>query len=515
MVGVTAAVRVGVVGAYPPRPDGSTAADLVRALGRSIDVVVCAVDRLGLTYPDEVVALAAEHDPSDHRRTGRILAEHAVDAVLVCYAESIERACPGLVELAAELRARAIPYLVAVDDLVDPPALLAELTAHAVRTLVFTDAARDRALDLRLVERRRISVVPFDDPAKLGRRVRALVRNTVRRYAVPARDPYRLNLDGLDGAEGHGATVEEAGRLAVVTAGLLTLPSPTALLPPMAPPSPTALPPPLLGWAGAAVTALESELDRREAGWAVWGLGAIAECPAPPPLRRRARARRNAIAPAVPDDLDACALAVPGLVGTVPGGRRALTRLATRLHRAAVGSAGWPWFGDRLRPAAVRMPLALIAAGTALGDDGMVRAGVEALDWYAGRIGLGGADGPVRLPTPTERAVDVGATVEAFVAAYRATGRAHHARLAQRAFDWFAGANRYGVAAHDPATGTCLDGLGLGIGGRRTPVAALAYLGALLALVSVDLADVAPTLEPVAEPAGPEPAGVEPLPYAA
>jgi hypothetical protein len=150
------------------------------------------------------------------------------------------------------------------------------------------------------------------------------------------------------------------------------------------------------------------------------------------------------------------------------------------------------------------MPRALIAAGRALDDDDMVRAGVEALDWYAGRIGLGDADGPVRLPAPAERTEDVGATVEAFVEAYRATGRAHHARLARRAFEWFDGVNRYGVPVHDAETGTCLDGLGLGMDtdGRPTPVAALAYLGALLTLVSADLAAL-------------EPAGVEPLPYAA
>jgi hypothetical protein len=490
MVGVTARMRLGVVSAYRPRPDAPAgpSADLVRGLGRRADVVVCAIDRLGLTYPDEVVTLIAEDDPADHRRAARILAEQAVDAVLVCYGEAIGRGGPGLVELTDELRDRAIPYLVAVNDLVDPPALLAELTTHAARTLVFTEEARDRALRLRLVERSRLFVVPADDPARLTRRVLTLMRNTVRRHAGPARRPYPLVLDGVDG---RCATVEEAGRLAVVAAGLLAQSSEVA-------PGPSAT-----VWAAAAVHALEAGLDPRDAGWAVGGLGALADAAtAPDPLRRRARLRRNALAAAVPADPYACALAVPGLVGQAPGGRRALARFGKRLHRAAIGAAGWQWFADRLRPSAVRMPRALIAAGRALDDDGMVRVGVEALDWYAGRIGLGDADGPVRLPAPTERATDVGATVEAFVEAYRATGRAHHARLARRAFAWFAGTNRYGVPAHDAESGTCLDGLGLGTDGRRTPVAALAYLEALLALVSADLAAL-------------EPASVEPLPHAA
>jgi hypothetical protein len=502
-------VRLGLVSVYPPRCDGPAghAADLVRALRRRADVVVCAVDRLGLTYPDEVIAVIAEQEPADHRRAGRILAEHAVDAVVIEYDETVGRGGRGMVELADELGRRGIPYLVAVHNLADPPATLADLTAAAARVLVFSDEARARALTLRLAEGGRLSVVPVEMSAAVARRIVTLGRGIVRRHPVPVESSHPVNLNGLDAQvraafppsatrDGRRSTaaadVELYGRLAAVAAGLLAQPG-------EGPPAagwPTAL-----VWAGAAVPGLEARLHPRDSGWAIWGLGAIANASAvPEPLRRRARVRRNALAAVVPADPDPCALAVPGLVGAAAGGRRALARTARRLHRAAAGSVGWPWLADRLRPGAVRVPRALIAAGRALDDEEMVRAGVSSLDWYAGRIGLGDADGPARLPTPTERAVDIGATVEAFAEAYRATGRAHHGRLARRSFEWFAGLNRYGVPAHDPVSGTCLDALGLGLGlgadGRRSPSAGLAYLAALLALASADLT--------VLEPAGVE-----------
>jgi hypothetical protein len=481
MVSVTAPVRLGLVSVYPPRPDGPAghAAELVRALRRRVDVVVCAVDRHGLTYPDEVVAVIADNDPADHRRAGRILAEYAVDAVLIEYDERVDRGCVGLPELAAELRRHGIPYLVTVHDLADPAAALADLTATAARTLVRSAEARERAVALRLADPDRLTVLPADAPAAVARRILALARRVIERADGSSVPSYRLMLDAI-AEPGANGTVEEWGRLAVVAAGVLG--HPTA-----AGPNPSSA----ADWAVAAVDRLEADVARDDAGWAVAGLGALADGAAP--IRRRARLRRNALAAGVPTDVDTSALAVPGLVGTAPGGRRALGRLARGLHRAVRAPTVRQWLADRRQPSAVRVPSALIAAGGALADDEMVRAGVEALDWYAGRIGLGGADGPARLPAPTERAVDVGATVEAFVAAYRATGRAHHARLARRCFDWFAGVNRYGVAAHDPGTGSCVDALGLGTDGRRTPVAALAYASALLALVDADLAVLGPT----------------------
>jgi hypothetical protein len=480
MVSVTAPVRLGLVSVYPPRPDGPAghAAALVRALRRRVDVVVCAVDRHGLTYPDEVVAVIADNDPADHRRAGRILAEYAVDAVLIEYDERVDRGGVGLQELAVELRRHGIPYLVAVHDLADPAASLADLTATAARTLVFSDEARDRALALRLADPDRLTVLPADPTAAVARRILTLGRGIVSRAERPTAPPYRLHLDGI-ARPGPDGTVEAWARLATVAAGLLGRLSDADAAAPSA-----------TGWAVAAVDRLEADVAPRDVGWAVLGLGALADAAAP--VRGRARTRRNALAAALPTDVDISALAVAGLVGAAPGARRALTRVARGLHRAVRAPTVRQWLADRRQPEAVRVPAALIAAGGSLADEEMVGAGVEALDWYAGRIGLGGADGPARLPAPTERAVDVGATVEAFAAAYRATGRAHHARLARRCFDWFAGVNRYGVMAHDPDTGSCVEALGLGTDGRRTPVAALAYASALLALADAGLAGLEP-----------------------
>jgi hypothetical protein len=137
----------------------------------------------------------------------------------------------------------------------------------------------------------------------------------------------------------------------------------------------------------------------------------------------------------------------------------------------------------------------------------MIRRGLEALDWYGRRAGLSVADGVLRPPTARpagapldaphlELAVDAGATAEAFAEAYRATGSAHHGRLARKALDWFLGANRHGEPVYCPATGTCAEGVGLaGVVERHSAAATLAYLGALLALASTDLVTV-PVVRP-------------------
>jgi hypothetical protein len=414
-------LRLGIVGPYPPRDGGLAAriSDLTRALARRFDVVVCAVDRHELTYPDEVVTLVREDEPDDHRRAGRILAEYAVDAVLVHYDGRVigDRGATGLADLGDELGRRDIPYLVAVHDLADPPAALAALTRGAARTLVYAETVRDRVLALRLTDAGRLSLL--DSPTAAGR-VARLVRTAVRRHAGSARRAYPVDLVGVPSQP---ASVEESARLAVLAARLFGLPSG---------PDPTV-------WATAALPllcgdALQTPSVCRDAlhnrGWARYGLGALAGEPAvPATLRRRARAGRTALGREGTEDPYCQALAVLGMPGKAG---------ARRLDRA-LRHAAWPWSADRLDPAAVVVPHALLAAGRAFDDDAMIGHALDALDWYAGAIGLAIADASVRLPTPRERAVDVAAAVEAFAEAYRATGRAHYGRYALRCLDWFDG----------------------------------------------------------------------------
>src|SRR5262249_3183585 len=135
--------------------------------------------------------------------------------------------------------------------------------------------------------------------------------------------------------------------------------------------------------------------------------------------------------------------------GWAQGLEQAVSRAAARIDAALLRSgrgAAWPWFTARLEGEGVRVPQALIAAGLWLRDPSMVRRGLYTLDWYVARVGLGPADGVLRLPwsgAGLEPAVDAGAVVEALLLGYAATGSSHYARLAVRAWHWFLGANRH------------------------------------------------------------------------
>jgi hypothetical protein len=368
----------------------------------------------------------------------------------------------------------------------------------------------------------------FDDPRGLLGARRAAAA-TGRRFTWPAVARRVGALLGVDGAATVGPQVPEVrldhlsvdaddgptagategrARAAVVASGLLEL-------------QPEVLPPAgwttAAGWVGTALERLGRDplTGADDPGWARWGLCAVADGPGvPEPLREQARALRDRFAEVAPGGLDGTALTVLGLaVDPDPGpvARSELGLAAGRLSAAwqstAWRGAAWPWFTDNLGGGGARLPQALIAAGRRLQDDTMIRRGLEALDWYGRRAGLSVADGVLRPPTARpagapldaphlELAVDAGATAEAFAEAYRATGSAHHGRLARKALDWFLGANRHGEPVYCPATGTCAEGVGLaGVVERHSAAATLAYLGALLALASTDLVTV-PVVRP-------------------
>ena len=154
--------------------------------------------------------------------------------------------------------------------------------------------------------------------------------------------------------------------------------------------------------------------------------------------------------------------------------RSAVRRLADRLagwydeHRRD----GWDWFEDQLTYDNARLPQALIAAGSRLGDPDLVRRGVTALDWYTDQccvdsaaVRLVGnqwrrADDSLAEDEGDEQPVDVAALVEALVEACTQTGGEHYGRQAVHAFEWFLGRNTHGLPVYDFATGGCHDGLG-------------------------------------------------------
>jgi len=180
-----------------------------------------------------------------------------------------------------------------------------------------------------------------------------------------------------------------------------------------------------------------------------------------------------------------------------------LRTLADRLSDwlGGVRRDGWTWFEDTLAYDNGRLSQALIAAGRRLGDDAMLAAGLESLDWYGAQCGLQspmvklvgndwrvrGQGAPAR-EEGDEQPLDAAALVEAYVEAMTATGRRVYGMSALRAFEWFLGRNRLGVPVYDFATGGCHDGLGREtLNDNEGAESTLAFFQALLALDAAGL----------------------------
>ena len=181
--------------------------------------------------------------------------------------------------------------------------------------------------------------------------------------------------------------------------------------------------------------------------------------------------------------------------------RRLAGRLAGAYDQHA--SADWAWFEPCLTYDNARLPQALIAAGSRLGDDALVERGLRALDWYAEQCRH---ERGVRLignrwrrqgePPPAddgdEQPLDAAALAEAAVEAYRVTGDRAYATLARAAFGWFFGANRWGTSVYDANSGGCHDGLSAaGVNDNEGAESTLSFWQALLALEAAGLSELA------------------------
>lgn len=213
------------------------------------------------------------------------------------------------------------------------------------------------------------------------------------------------------------------------------------------------------------------------AWWSVAVTAAEGDLPA---LRRWARELADRILPYL-DGFSALRthafliLGLTSLVQADPGqGREAeiLLRIAQGLagNLEPRGPGDWFWFEDRLTYDNARLPEALIRAGMALSQPGLVEAGLAALDWLCRlQTGSGGVFRPVGadnfgrdfcVEDPfDQQPLEAAATVDACAAAFLATGEARWMDEARRAFDWFLGGNDLGVPIADPLSGDCYDGL--------------------------------------------------------
>jgi hypothetical protein len=216
-------------------------------------------------------------------------------------------------------------------------------------------------------------------------------------------------------------------------------------------------------------------------GRALWALGTLLGRSQHPGLRGAAgRLMESAIPPIVEfTSPRAWAYALLGMheyLERFPGDSSALNAadvLAQRLlalYRAS-RSDGWHWFEGGLAYSNARLSQALIRAGKRSGNEEMLSAGVESLDWLTvlqrceekGHFVPIGSQGFYTRAAVKARfdqqPVEACAVVAACLEAYRATGENRWREEAWKAFNWFLGFNDKQIALYDASTGGCRDGL--------------------------------------------------------
>src|SRR5579862_8368163 len=225
----------------------------------------------------------------------------------------------------------------------------------------------------------------------------------------------------------------------------------------------------------------EPEGSEDSHGRALWGLGTVLGRTKDAGLRGAAGRLLELAVPAAVQFRSprACAFALLGLdeyLDSFPGDRAAVNAanaLGDRLLESyrANRSKDWKWFESALAYSNARLPQALIRAGKRSANEGMVSAGLEALDWLAkvqlcevkGHFVPIGSHGFYSKQTEKARfdqqPIEACAAVSACLEAYRATGKSRWRKEAWAAFNWFLGDNDLQVALYDPTSGGCRDGL--------------------------------------------------------
>lgn len=215
-------------------------------------------------------------------------------------------------------------------------------------------------------------------------------------------------------------------------------------------------------------------------GRALWALGTVVGCSADPGRQSLAGALFHAALPAVSSfssprawaftllGIEQYLRAFEGDRNVQASGREIADRLLALFRRT--DQPDWPWCEDRVTYCNARLPQALIASGSWIGDDAMTATGIRSLEWlmtiqrtadgYFAPIGTRGffERGMVAAPFD-QQPVDACATVSACMHAFRATGDHHWSEQARQAFMWFLGQNQLQQPLYDPRTGGCRDAL--------------------------------------------------------
>jgi hypothetical protein len=216
-------------------------------------------------------------------------------------------------------------------------------------------------------------------------------------------------------------------------------------------------------------------------GRALWALGTLLARSTNQGLRGAAGRLFEVSVPAVVEfhSPRACAYALLGMqeyLHAYPGDRdaqRVRLALAQRLLEMyeSIRRPGWQWFEDVVAYGNARLSQAMLLVGSACGNERMLSAGLDSLDWLMdtqrcpinGHFVPIGSQGFYRRGGEQARfdqqPIEAAGAVSACLQAHRVTGDHRWRSQAWSAFNWFLGDNDLQLPLYDSATGGCRDGL--------------------------------------------------------
>ncbi len=153
----------------------------------------------------------------------------------------------------------------------------------------------------------------------------------------------------------------------------------------------------------------------------------------------------------------------------------------------------WPWLENALNYANAKLPHALLLSGHRMHHSGMIRMGLDTLEWLLaiqtennhlvpiGNTGWYEKDGS--RSRFDQQPIEAKALVEACAEAFNITRDRIWFNNAVMCFNWFLGQNDLNMSLYDPKTGGCRDGLMAdGINMNQGAESSLAWLQSLLTM---------------------------------
>ena len=253
-------------------------------------------------------------------------------------------------------------------------------------------------------------------------------------------------------------------------------------------------------------------------GRALWALGTVLGCSDDPGLRGAAGRLFEASVPAALtfSSPRAWAFSILGMQAyldwfpgdrVIQGARNLLANKLLDIYERS-HSETWRWFEKGLSYSNARLSQALLVAGRHSGNQRMIEAGYESLNWLIAAQHPG--DNDIFVPIGSmgffsqsgvkarfdQQPVEACATVSACLQAYRMTGKKTWLAEAWCAFRWFLGENDLQIPLYDATTGGCKDGLHPDrVNENQGAESTLSFLMALLEMQKIEV----PTAEETEE----------------